>query len=268
MKRPPLLVRDNATLRARYGELAAGDVVACRLGLRQGEEHLFCDLQSRGVRLVPSALSQLCSRSKVLQARVFAPWMVPHTRAVYDLHDLMETVNAYGAAGVERVVCKLERANAGMGVLLFGDIEQVYSSAAGGALPFPCVLQPFIPDAADVRVIRLGGYTEAYRRHNPHSWRHNLHCGGRCEEHDLSPAETLLCEQIMARGGFPYAHIDLLLTDDGSCRLSEINLRGGIRGARITPARYGELLRRLDAEAITGTSPASPRAHQDSSPGP
>jgi len=37
----------------------------------------------------------------------------------------------------------------------------------------------------------------------------------------------------MERGKFPYAHIDLLVTEDGHSYLSEIALNGGLKGARI-----------------------------------
>jgi ribosomal protein S6--L-glutamate ligase len=42
----------------------------------------------------------------------------------------------------------------------------------------------------------------------------------------------------MQRGSFPYGHIDLMVTPQGNSFLAEINLRGGIRGARITPEEY------------------------------
>ncbi|MBW2506041.1 MAG: hypothetical protein JRD19_03110 [Deltaproteobacteria bacterium] len=42
----------------------------------------------------------------------------------------------------------------------------------------------------------------------------------------------------MARGRFPYGHLDLIITNTGESYLSEINLRGGIRGALITPEEY------------------------------
>ena len=38
----------------------------------------------------------------------------------------------------------------------------------------------------------------------------------------------------MKRGKFPYAHIDLLTTEDGHNYLSEIALNGGMKGSRIT----------------------------------
>jgi ribosomal protein S6--L-glutamate ligase len=37
----------------------------------------------------------------------------------------------------------------------------------------------------------------------------------------------------MQRGKFPFAHIDLMLTESGECYLSEIALNGGVKGARI-----------------------------------
>jgi ribosomal protein S6--L-glutamate ligase len=42
----------------------------------------------------------------------------------------------------------------------------------------------------------------------------------------------------MQRGKFPYAHIDLMVLENGETRLTEINLRGGIKGARISPVEY------------------------------
>ncbi|MBT8490530.1 MAG: hypothetical protein KJN62_05740, partial [Deltaproteobacteria bacterium] len=38
----------------------------------------------------------------------------------------------------------------------------------------------------------------------------------------------------MEQGKFPYAHMDLLITDNGEYYLSEIALNGGIKGARIS----------------------------------
>jgi ribosomal protein S6--L-glutamate ligase len=37
----------------------------------------------------------------------------------------------------------------------------------------------------------------------------------------------------MDRGKFPYAHLDIHITDDGTYYLSEITLNGGIKGATI-----------------------------------
>jgi ribosomal protein S6--L-glutamate ligase len=37
----------------------------------------------------------------------------------------------------------------------------------------------------------------------------------------------------MQRGRFPFAHLDLMILENGGCYLSEIALNGGIKGARI-----------------------------------
>ena len=42
----------------------------------------------------------------------------------------------------------------------------------------------------------------------------------------------------MERAQFPYAHIDLLVDRDGNSWLGEINLRGGLRGAKLSQEDY------------------------------
>jgi len=203
-------------------------------------------------------MSQWLSRSKVFQARVLCPFMVPSTRPVYDLHDLMQLVTEYGRDGVGRVVCKLDRANGGMGILLFASVEEVYTLAVLGSLCFPFVLQPFIDQARDIRVVLLGDHLEAYQRHNPHNFRHNLHCGGAGIPWQLDSIHLELCRQVMARGEFPYAHIDLLLTPSGECWLNEINLRGGLRGAQISQHDYLASVEQVHARLLGEVRPGRP----------
>lgn len=232
------LITDNATLRARYEELAAGDLVLGRVRLKPGEEPLLLDLVERGVLLFPSALCQLASRSKVLQANLFSAWMLPATRVISDLHDLLESINLYNERKIGRVVTKHDRRNAGLGIHLWSSIEEVYTQSSFGAPPFPFVLQPFCPGSRDLRVIILGEYREAYQRYNPNNFRHNLHCGGQSLPQILKPDQLALCQAVMVRGRFPYAHLDLMMTESGETYLAEINLRGGIRGAQISPGEY------------------------------
>lgn len=234
----PLIIRDNDSLFSRFQELKAGDIIVGRVRVRPGEEHLLLDLEARGILLIPSATSQLCSRSKVFQARILEGFMVPGTAAVYDMHDLMRLVTEYGRQGVGRVVCKLDRANGGLGVLLFASVEEVYSNATLGVLRFPFVAQPYVDRCRDIRVVLLGEYVEAYQRHNPCNFRHNLHCGGKSMPWEPGEDELVLCRQVMERAGFLYAHIDLLLTPDDEVYLNEINLRGGLRGAVIGQQDY------------------------------
>lgn len=233
-----LVVRDNSTLRAQYHSLRQGDIIVGRLRLRESEESLLLDLCARGVHLIPSGLSQLASRSKTLQTTLFARFMLPLTYAIHAHHDLIAAISDYQKNSIAAVVTKLDRRNAGMGVHLWRSVEEVYTHASLGNIPFPFVLQPFEAECRDIRVVFLGDYIEAYWRHNPHNFRNNLHHGGQSKPCTLSAKQIKLCREVMARGQFPYGHLDILLTKEGKSYLGEINLRGGIRGAQISPEEY------------------------------
>ena len=237
-KGQPQVITDNNTLFDLYHELKAGDIVLGRVRLRPAEEPLLVDLVERGIRLFPTALSQLASRSKTLQAKLFGPLMFPLTMAVYDLHDLTRAITLYGRNRIGQVVTKQDRRNAGMGVHLWTSIEEVYTQTSFGVIPLPFVLQPFYPGCRDIRVVMIGDYEEAYWRYNPDNFRNNLHCGGKSSPCELTAAQRDLCQQAMQRGRFHYAHLDIMVTADDASYLAEINLRGGIRGAKITAAEY------------------------------
>lgn len=240
MGREKLIIRDNSTLRAQYDSLQAGDVIVGRLRLNQSEENLIADLSARGVHMIPSGLSQLISRSKTFQAAIFSRFMLPHTRAIHSVHDLVVALSAYQKNSIGTVVTKQDRKNAGLGVHLWHSIEEVFTHTSLGNLPLPFVLQPFEPKSRDIRVVILGDYIEAYWRQNLYSFRNNLYHGGRSNTCELNREQIKLCNQIMDRGRFPYGHLDILVNEEGKSFLGEINLRGGIKGAKITPAEYKE----------------------------
>lgn len=164
--------------------------------------------------------------------------MLPGTSVIYSVHDLLEVIAQYGMDGVGKVVLKQEGKNGGLGVFLFNSIEDVYTQSATGVHGYPFVIQPYISDYRDLRVIIIGDYTEVYERVSRGSFRHNLHCGGSPKQCDLSKKELALCREVMGKGSFPYAHIDLMVTTDNKIYLTEINLRGGLRGAAIDSKAY------------------------------
>jgi len=230
----PTIIRDNKSLFSQYSRLKAGDIICNRIRMKRGEEYVLVDLIDRGIKLIPSATSQLASRSNTLQVRLFGDLMVPQTVSVYDLHDLLEAICLYQRSKTGKVVLKHDRKNGGLGIHLFRDIEDVYTQAANNVLAFPFVLQPFVQNAHDIRVIIAGDYIEAYRRSNPDNFRNNLHWGGVSCKWQLDEAQISICSEVMTRGSFPYAHIDLMQTRDGKNYLTEINLNGGIKGAAIS----------------------------------
>jgi len=239
---PGRILYSNASFREEFHQLTRGDCIVGRLNLKNSEESLFLDLVERGVILIPSALSQQLSRSKCLQAVVYEKFMVPGTTAARRKHDLVACIEKFGRRQVKAVITKQDRLDCGLGINRWNNIEDVYNAACFSGLEFPFVIQPFISGATDIRVIIIGDYHEAYWRRSQASFRNNLHFGGESGSYVLSQEHKNMCREIMTRGKFPYAHIDLMLTPEGTAYLSEINLRGGIKGAKITPSEYGKLV--------------------------
>ncbi len=238
MKDPPALILDNQTLFSCYQQLNKNDIICGRIRLKPGEEHVLLDLLERGIHLIPSATAQLASRSKTFQARIFSEFMLPGTLAIYDTHALLSASSFYRQQQYTKVIVKHDRKNGGLGVHIFNDIEELYNHAGKGLFSFPFVIQPYQSTSRDIRVIILGDYLEAYERINPHNLRKNLHCGGHASPYGISLQQLDFCRRVMQRGKFPYAHIDLMLTTDGACHLLEINLRGGLKGAKISGREY------------------------------
>jgi glutathione synthase/RimK-type ligase-like ATP-grasp enzyme len=247
-----MIITDRKALLEHYHRLTADDLILGRILLRPSEENILVDLVSRGVRIFPSALSQIISRSKTLQAKLFENYLPPHTKAIHDRHDLIRAIPSYSRGSVTKVVTKSDRDNGGRGVHLWSSIEDVFSHAAHGMISYPFVLQPyFIRIEKDIRIIVLGDYKESYCRHNPSNFRNNLYFGGKSTPYDLTPEQWSLCETVMERGGFPNAHIDLVVTDAGKTYFSEINLYGGIKGAQIKKSQYQERISAIYNEHIS-----------------
>lgn len=244
------VITENSFIAAHYEELTPEDIIVGRLRLYPGEEHVLLDLQSRGITLIPSASAQLCSRSKVFQARILKRFMIPGTEPVYSMHDMVRLVSEYGRQDFGKVVCKLDRANGGLGILLYSSIEEVYSQAALGVLRFPFMVQPFIDGCRDIRVVFLGEYIEAYTRFNPDNFRHNLHCGGKSTPWEMDDRQVRFCRDVMERADFPYACLDFMITATGEFWLNEINLRGGLRGAKISQKDYQLAVENVHADLL------------------
>jgi len=234
----------NSELRDTYASLKNGDIFIGRVRFRRNEEYLLLDMLERGVVFFPSALSQQICRSKVAQTVVFSEFMIPHTVSIHDQHDMMQATSYFHKHSIGMVVTKLDRKDGGLGINLWPDIEHVYNQASLNMLPYPFVIQPYMENCRDIRVIILDTYEEAYTRENAHNFRNNIHSGGVSRPYTLTENQKIMCRHIMARGKFPYAHLDLLESREGKTFLSEINLRGGIKGAKITPEEYKK---RIDA---------------------
>lgn len=228
-----MILRSSVELDQRFDALGPGDVVLGQLPARYLRGALAADLLERGVCCVPSVFCQLLSRSKVAQALVYRRWMAPHTLTVSRRVELMDALNYCGRHRIEAVVTKQEGMHCGHGIRRWENAEALYNTVAFTDAAFPFVLQPYMAGISDVRVIVVGDYVEAYLRENFYNFRSNLASGGTSRPLAMDAAAEGLCRQVMERGRFPYAHIDIQLTAEGVCYLSEIALDGGISAARI-----------------------------------
>lgn len=240
------IITTNEEFRTRFHELNSSFVIIGCLNIKSSEEYIFTDLLSRGVVLFPSALSQQLTRSKCFQAAVFTEYMVPSTIVIRDKNDILSAITLYNSLKINKVITKQDRANCGLGINLWPSIEDLYNNVSFGHIKFPFVLQPFIENVLDVRIIILGNYLEAYWRKNNNNIRNNISRGGDSGIYNLSENELLLCKKIMQRGQFPYAHIDLMITPENKIFFSEIALRGGIKGAQISPTNYVKQIKQLE----------------------
>jgi ribosomal protein S6--L-glutamate ligase len=244
-----MIIRSARALEERFEELGRGDVFIGSLPAKYLRGAGAVDLMERGVRCVPVVLCQLISRSKCAQAFLFRQWMAPHTRVIARRAELMEAVGYCARNRIGAVVTKQEGMHCGHGIRRWESAEVLYNAVAFTDSAYPFVLQPFLPDITDVRVIAVGDYVEAYVRENIFNFRANLAAGGASRPLAMDAAAERLCRAVMERGRFPYAHIDLHLTADGRCWFSEISLDGGIAAARISREelvrRKQEVLERL-----------------------
>ncbi len=228
-----MIIRSSKELKAQYHDLGPGDIFIGMLSFKHMKHSVLIDLLERGVSCFPPPLSQILSNSKATQALVLKAWMLPHTTVVTRRVDLLDTINQYNKLGISTVVTKEDHLHCGHGIRKWDNIETVYSFMALSESSYPFVVQPFLENFTDVRVIIVEDYVEAYIRHNPNNFRMNLSVGGDNYPYTLDKNTEAFCRDAMKRAKFPFAHIDLHITGDGRHYLSEIALDGGTKGAAI-----------------------------------
>lgn len=239
-------------LMAAYHQLAPGDLFVGQIPASPLKAALLTDLTSRRVCLLPSAVAQTLHGNKCAQAFLLAPWMVPHTRVVTRRKALLDLLGEYARLGIATAVTKHDHLHCGHGVRKWDDLEMLYNCMSLEEGRFPFVLQPYCEVAADVRVVMVGEYTEAYARLNPDGFRKNMAAGGQSRPHALTADQAAVCRRVMDRAQMPYAHMDLMVLGDGTVYLSEISLYGGVRGARVSQAEL-ERMKRRRLSALAGS---------------
>jgi ribosomal protein S6--L-glutamate ligase len=219
-------------LKQYYHSLDQNDVFTGKVNDRHLKLPILIDLLQRGVSCIPSPISQALNGSKVFQALVYKPWMVEHTYVVTRRTDLLQVINRCYKEKMHTVVTRQDHLHCGHGIRKWESLETLYNCLAFSESDYPFVIQEFVEDFTDVRVIVAGDYREAYSRENPHGFRVNLAAGGMCHPVTVDENMERVCREVMERGQFPYAHIDLMITGN-RCYFQEIALNAGIKGAVI-----------------------------------
>ena len=228
-----MIIRGTTALKAHYNELGPGDTVVGIVSNKALTQMMLIDLMQRCVRCLPSPLAQTLHSSKAAQAQIYRDVMLPHTLVALRRIDLIQAITHYNRHNIGPLVTKEDHMHCGHGIRQWENMEMLYSYIGLAPDAFPLVIQPRAERFTDVRVIIAGGYQEAYLRQNPHNLRQNLAVGGTSKPYEFKENLLDFCHQVMKRGKFPYAHIDLMLFEDETCYLSEISLNGGIKGASI-----------------------------------
>jgi ribosomal protein S6--L-glutamate ligase len=228
-----MIIRSSQELKERYQDLCSGDIFLGILSYKHIKQSILIDLMERGVSCFPSPLSQILNQSKSTQAVVLNKWMLPHTCVITRRTNLVEAINTYTKLDIAPVITKEDHMHCGHGVRKWDTVETLYNYMALSESSYPFVIQPFLSNFTDVRVIIAGDYIEAYVRYNPDNFRMNIAMGGKNHPYELNTELLNFCRTVMERGKFPYAHLDIHITVDGSYYLSEITLNGGTKGAKI-----------------------------------
>ena len=232
-KMPKMIIKSNRELKSLYDQLDTGDVFTGSISSKHLKQTMLVDLLERGVCCHPSALSQVLNSSKVAQTFILKKWMIPHTTVICRRKDLMDAIGSYCKQDIGPVVTKQDHMHCGHGVRRWDTIENLYNYLAFSESSYPFVLQPYVENFTDVRVIIAGDYIESYVRQNPFNFRNNISAGGDSQPFTLAKDSKKMCREVIKRGKFPYAHIDLIVMDSGEYYFSEIALNGGTVGARI-----------------------------------
>jgi glutathione synthase/RimK-type ligase-like ATP-grasp enzyme len=228
-----MIIRGLKELNTVFSQMGPKDIYIGSLTKKHLELPMMIDLLERGVTCLPFCLAQLLSRSKITQAFILNEWMTPLTCVITRRIELLNAISIYNKNGVGRIVTKEDQKHCGHGVRLWDNIESLYSIVGLEETSYPFVLQPLLTNFADIRVIIVENYIEAYTRENPYNFRCNLAAGGKSTPYSLTLKHINFCKKIMERGRFPYAHIDLMILENDIIYLSEIALSGGLKGAKI-----------------------------------
>ena len=220
-----------------------------------------------GVPWVNGRDAVLASRNKagVIARLADAGVPVPETAMVSNPADEAEVLAAAERVGYPLVI-KPNSTTRGVGIATVSDpdsllgvadyLDLVHDYRATGDKSY--LLQEFLPDARDYRVMLLdGSYVGAVERRLPAEaraggrWKHNVHRGAVAERVDLPPAARETAEAAARTLGIRLLGVDLLETD-GRLVVSETNARPTVDAAEKYEAGFFDDLASLVRRTADG----------------
>ena len=221
---------DPTTIRELLSKSKKGDRISCRIR-NPRFMGIFHEIESRGTHIFPPLLSQSLSMSKVHQALHYADYMVPNTQVLFRRFHVQNVLRKYAEEDILKAVVKEDWASMGMGVHPCLSLNELARTIIHVIKP-PIVVQPMIENFREFRLVILGDIVLAKEKINSDQvfWNNRIF-GGVTKL--ITPSEEIVefGREMMLIGKFPWAYIDLHITD-GGVFLSEINLYGSNSGLK------------------------------------
>jgi len=220
----------RTNIRGLLSKSKKGDKVSCRIE-NPRFIGIFYGMESRGIDIFPPLLSQSLSLSKVHQALHYRDYMVPDTQVVFRKFHVQHVLKSFAENNILKAVIKQEHASMGMGTHPCWSLNELALTVIHIAKP-PVVVQPMLENFREYRLLIFGDTIIAKEKINSDKifWNNRIF-GGVTKV--VSPDKQIVefGKEVMRIGAFPWAYIDLLVTDD-NCFLSEINLSGSNAGLK------------------------------------
>jgi glutathione synthase/RimK-type ligase-like ATP-grasp enzyme len=220
----------RTTLKALLSKCKRGDKVSCTISDPRFMG-IFYEFESRGASVFPSLLAQSLSMSKVHQAVHYGDHMIPHTQVVFRKYHIQRVLRQYAEQNILKSVVKEDRGSMGLGNHPCWSLNELARTIAHVKKP-PVVVQPMLENFREFRLLVFGDTVFAKEKINSDQifWKNRIF-GGVTKLITPSKQVVHFGRDMMKLGKFPWAYIDLLITDD-DIFLSEINVSGSNAGLK------------------------------------
>jgi hypothetical protein len=238
----------RTTLKALLSKCKRGDRVSCTISDPRFIG-IFYEFESRGASVFPSLLAQSLSMSKVHQAVHYGDHMIPHTQVVFRKYHMQGVLRQYAEQNILKSVVKEDRGSMGLGNHPCWSLNELARTIAH-VIKAPVVVQPMLEDFREFRLLVFGDTVVAKEKINSDRifWKNRIF-GGVTKV--ITPGKQVVQfgKDMMKLGRFPWAYIDLLVTDH-DIFLSEINLSGSNAGLK--EYKINKLKREMTEEWLAG----------------